>query len=223
MRAARFVETIQADLGRPVLSVKIFPFPSEPNHLHIFRHLVPHRGAARDRHERGAGCGGREAAPKTRAHPCGRRSRVVLTPRRWRQVGGRDSADDGGNKARSPGRARRKPLKPLRGECRATRRDRGDLLACFLLLHARLRARRAPGIPCSPLGVALRPLIFRRCDVHEKLARSARRERRVVCCRHCERSEAIHEATRRQEWIIFRGPTRSFCSLPPCGGELERG
>ena len=25
----------------------------------------------------------------TRAHPCGRRSRVVLTPRRWRQVGGR--------------------------------------------------------------------------------------------------------------------------------------
>ena len=29
------------------------------------------------------------------------------------------SADDGGKQARSPGRARRKPLKPLRGECRA--------------------------------------------------------------------------------------------------------
>src|SRR6478672_13850864 len=27
-------------------------------------------------------------------------------------------AGDGGNRARSPGRARRKPLKPLRGECR---------------------------------------------------------------------------------------------------------
>jgi hypothetical protein len=27
------------------------------------------------------------------------------------------SADDGDNKARSPRRARRKPLKPLRGEC----------------------------------------------------------------------------------------------------------
>jgi hypothetical protein len=41
---------------------------------------------------------------------------VVLTPRRWRQVGDDAShhADDGGNKARSPGRARRKPLKPLR-------------------------------------------------------------------------------------------------------------
>jgi hypothetical protein len=44
----------------------------------------------------------------------GRRSRVVLTPRRWRQVCGRNSACDGDKKARSPGRARRKPLKPLR-------------------------------------------------------------------------------------------------------------
>ena len=53
-----------------------------------------------------------------------RRSRVVLTPRRWRQVRGVASAQpgldktisagDGGKRARSPGRARRKPLKPLR-------------------------------------------------------------------------------------------------------------
>jgi hypothetical protein len=48
----------------------------------------------------------------------GRRSRVVLTPRRWRQVLREDARDDGGKQARSPGRARRKPLKPLRGECR---------------------------------------------------------------------------------------------------------
>src|SRR5216683_6299853 len=55
---------------------------------------------------------------------CGRQNRVVLTPRRWRQVlrscvgptGLRQniSADDGGKRARSPGRARHKPLKPLR-------------------------------------------------------------------------------------------------------------
>jgi hypothetical protein len=66
-------------------------------------------------------------APDERA-ACGRRSRVVLTPRRWRQVGDDAShhAGDGGKQARSPGRARRKPLKPLRGECRAIRRDRGD-------------------------------------------------------------------------------------------------
>ena len=99
------------------------------------------------------------AAHLTRALIRGRRSRVVLTPRRWRQVDRSHSVGDGGKQARSPGRARNKLLKPLRGECRATRRDRGDLLACFLLLHARLRAHRAPGIPCSPLGVALRPLI----------------------------------------------------------------
>src|ERR1700689_3036059 len=81
----------------------------------------------------------------------GRRSRVVLAPRRWRQVLKKLTLlrSDGGKKARSPGRARRKPLKPLRGECRAFRCDRGDLLVCFLFLHTRLRARRAPGIPCT--------------------------------------------------------------------------
>jgi hypothetical protein len=55
---------------------------------------------------------------------CVRQNRVVLTPRRWRQVlrsrvgptGLRQniSADDGGKTARSPGRARHKLLKPLR-------------------------------------------------------------------------------------------------------------
>jgi len=34
-----------------------------------------------------AGCGGRECADDEQRR-CGRRSRVVLTPRRWRQVGG---------------------------------------------------------------------------------------------------------------------------------------
>src|SRR5471030_923674 len=55
-----------------------------------------------------------QAAHLTRAIPCGRRSRVVLTPRRWCQVGERNFADDGGKQARSPGRARGKPLKPSR-------------------------------------------------------------------------------------------------------------
>ena len=60
---------------------------------------------------------------------CGWRSRVVLTPRRWRQVLRRrvppnrailaaNPRSDGGKRARSPGRARRKPLKPLRRESR---------------------------------------------------------------------------------------------------------
>jgi hypothetical protein len=43
-------------------------------------HPVPTRGAFRDRH---AGSGGRGSA-KDESADCGRRSRVVLTPRRWR-------------------------------------------------------------------------------------------------------------------------------------------
>jgi hypothetical protein len=75
-----------------------------------------YRGAFRDRHERKVGMRWTRAVLLTRAPPCGRRSRVVLTPRRWRQVGDDAShhADDGGKQARSPGRARRNPLKPLR-------------------------------------------------------------------------------------------------------------
>jgi hypothetical protein len=89
----------------------------------------------------------------TKAHACGRRSRVVLTPRRWRQVGGGDSTGDGDNKARSPGRARRKPLKPLRREGRVFRWTCGDALACFLLF-----ARGAAGAAGTRLS--LRPLIL---------------------------------------------------------------
>src|SRR6202161_2624358 len=73
-----------------------------------------HRGAFRDRHGRRGGMRWTRVALKTRAQSCGRRSRVVLTPRRWRQVGGRDSAGDGGKQARSPRRARSKLLNPSR-------------------------------------------------------------------------------------------------------------
>ena len=79
---------------------------------------------------------------------CVRRSRVVLTPRRWRQVGGIISADDGDNKARSPGRARRKPLKPLRA---GTPGDSGVLVySCAVLLLKRTRACGCHGHPAFP-------------------------------------------------------------------------
>jgi hypothetical protein len=80
----------------------------------MIRRPVPHRGAFRDRHGRRNGMRWTQAALLTRAPACGRPSRVVLTPRRWRQVSRGNSADDGDKKARSPGRARYKPLKPLR-------------------------------------------------------------------------------------------------------------
>jgi hypothetical protein len=67
----------------------------------------------------------RSTSTRTRDDCSVRRSRVVLTPRRWRQVRGRHVgptgrghatyfASDGGKRARSPRRARRNPLKPLR-------------------------------------------------------------------------------------------------------------
>src|SRR3954454_14636369 len=51
-------------------------------------------------------------APLTNGTERGRRSRVVLTPRRWRQVLRRSKATVT-KQARSPGRSRRKLLKPL--------------------------------------------------------------------------------------------------------------
>jgi hypothetical protein len=71
----------------------------------------------------GAGCGGRGCvvARVMRADERRwrvRRSRVVLTPRRWRQVRERPTllAGDGDKKARSPGRARNKPSNHCAGK-----------------------------------------------------------------------------------------------------------
>src|SRR5713101_4251816 len=73
----------------------------------------PTRGAYHDRHGRGAGCGGRGSVLRATGSQggffesvsdqqhaderccCGRRSRVVLTPRRWCQVRGVASAQPG--------------------------------------------------------------------------------------------------------------------------------
>src|SRR6267142_6358317 len=94
---------------------------------------------------------------------CGvRRSRVVLTPRRWRQVRGVKSAQpgldknisagDGGKRARSPGRARRKPLKPLRA---GTPGDSGVLVVTRVLstTTSAHEAAGATGIRRSPRPV----------------------------------------------------------------------
>ena len=55
----------------------------------------PTKGRSRDRHETRGGMRWTRTAPQTTGADCGRRSRVVPTPRRWCQIGGL-SADDGG-------------------------------------------------------------------------------------------------------------------------------
>jgi hypothetical protein len=88
-------------------SQKYSHFPFYPTHLHIHCRLVPHEGrlaivtdAGRDAVD--AGSSGARTLSQGRPQACerssgartndvarGRRSRVVLTPRRWRQGGGR--------------------------------------------------------------------------------------------------------------------------------------
>ena len=92
-----------------------------------------------------------------------RRSCVVLTPRRWRQVSRSRVGPTGLRQdlirkrrwqtSRSPGRARRKPLKPLRA---GTSGDSGVLVySCAFYqykVHARLRVQRASGVPHALFG-----------------------------------------------------------------------
>src|SRR6202451_2114469 len=75
------------------------------------------RGVAQ-RHETWGGMRWTRVALKTRALACGRRSRVVLTPRRWCQVRAMGARMTVAKTPGAPGRARYTPLKPLRGECR---------------------------------------------------------------------------------------------------------
>src|SRR6266705_7043274 len=104
--------------------------------------IPPTQGAYHDRHERGEGCGGRGSVlrakwlqgrfrPVSDHQACGREmllrtakscgpdaptlaSSSRMASRLYRAQTSCRSADDGGKRARSPGRARSKPLKPLR-------------------------------------------------------------------------------------------------------------
>jgi hypothetical protein len=65
---------------------KYFDSLLSQNHFYIHRCPGPHRGAFRDRHGRWVRDAMDAACQKTNDIARGRRSRVVLTLRRWRQV-----------------------------------------------------------------------------------------------------------------------------------------
>ncbi|MEA3151121.1 MAG: hypothetical protein QOD56_2060 [Gammaproteobacteria bacterium] len=102
-------------------SISDFPnffLTPRPNHLHIRRRPAPLRGAlrnvtnvGRDAVDAGGALDGR-CLLRT-AKSCGPDAPTLASSRRDVIFAG-----EGGKKARSPGRARNKPLKPLRGECR---------------------------------------------------------------------------------------------------------
>src|SRR5580704_14320374 len=105
----------------------------------------------------------------------GRRSRVVLTPRRWRQLATmlRHSRGDGDNKPGSPGRARSKPLKPLRRECRLRTGEPVVTNSRAFYFTREAAGASAPGIPCA--------LCFWRDGLFAKPRASSSRGKANVC------------------------------------------
>ena len=111
----------------------------------------------------------------------GRRSRVVLTPRRWCQVRGKQNFS-WMTVARKPGHRGERGVsrKPLRREGRDASAEPVCSCAFFCtLLHARPRVQRAPGFPCA--------LFLSRAAIDAKLGRIAPRE----CGRTSSRSMTI--------------------------------
>jgi hypothetical protein len=107
-RKNQFRERNHADLGCPDRRRKILCFLKIRNHWHPAASRASQEGGA-SRSSRTLARDAMDAVTrKTGDVTRVRQSRVGLTPRRWRQVGGRNSADDGGKRARSPRRARNK-------------------------------------------------------------------------------------------------------------------
>jgi hypothetical protein len=104
---------------------------------------------------------------------CGRRSRVVLTPRRWRQVLEKQ-ASWGRWWQTSPvtRESAKETVKPPRREGRVFRRTCSRPPCAFYLLHTGLRVLRAPGLPRALVRVAK---IFCKTRAH----RAARTRRHI--------------------------------------------
>jgi hypothetical protein len=181
------------------------------------------------------------AALLTRALSCGRRSRVVLTPRRWRQASQKCLRGDGGKKARSPGRARNKLLKPLRAGMPG---DPGatvvTTLVCFLPLRTRLRVQRAPGIPHALIGAqgfscnnsGARASRDRECMFDECARHTLCRRRRLVveqrCASHkqlldCFAEPCHHALAVKTAWRGILSPSVHIATAarPPWSGRSE--
>jgi hypothetical protein len=127
-----FLNQIKLMLPVQSLLAKINPFRPDPNQIYNPRRSGPLEGRIAIVTDVGRGMRWTRVVLLTRAPTRGRRSRVVLTPRRRRQVDGGNSVGDGDKQARSPGRARRKPLKPSRREGRVNPVNPAvTMLVCF--------------------------------------------------------------------------------------------
>jgi hypothetical protein len=171
----------------PAPFAKIFRFALTPNQHYIPRRPVPQRGARAIVTDAGRDAVDTDGAEDDRrwrwtAKSCGPDAPTlessfagISARRRWQ-------------KSPVTGRARRKPLKPLRAGMPG---DLGEpvvtTLVCFFHLHARLRVHWAPGIPHA--------LCFQgEASMHTSGA-IVPRERGGASFRHCERSEATKQSS----------------------------
>jgi hypothetical protein len=194
----RIVEQDQSDLPSPVPSSEIFPFAADQ--IKSISTAVPsHRGGGSRSSRTRDGMRWTRAALLTRAlclrtaKSCGPDAPTLAS-----SFAEAIPRGDGGKQARSPGRARRKPLKPLRGECRVFRCDRGDY-ACVLFYFA----HKAAG--ASSARHSLRPLIRGRDVSGKTRARGAARSRRCI-------PTSLRGAPRRSNPCVFPGPMDCFAS-----------
>jgi len=145
-------------------------------------HPVPSKGRTR-RHERGAGCDGRECACLTGGALAD--GEVVWSWHPWADA---KLADDDlratvTTRSWTPGRARSSVNTIAQGNVGVSASPVVDLLVCFFTFaHEAMRAARAPGIPCA-LHLSKAPI-----DAH--LGQITSRECEVVPDRHCERRKA---------------------------------
>src|ERR1700760_1710999 len=142
------------------------------------------------------GCGGREGALDEKRRR-GRRSRVVLTPRRWRQVSG--ASFPGAMVARKPGH---------QGDHEVSRNTIAQEMPGVLgepvvttprvtNIHAGLRVHRAPGVSCALLLFGARQLA--------NLGRIASRECGSTSPRHRPRRRTIQYSAKPVFKSVSRG------------------
>jgi hypothetical protein len=178
------------------------------------RHPVPLEGRFAIVTDVGAGCGGRgrrldEGAGARTVKSCGPDA-STLASSWWKSF----SANDGGKKARSPGRSRisRKTIAwGMSG-------DPGDLAVNTRVhthyphAHTRLRVRLAPGIPRALFGGRTYQATFGRI-ASRKCGGVPKEDHR-----HCERSEAIHSYFV-AAWIASRSLSLGRASRRPVGSQ----
>ena len=134
----------------PVPSAKIFLFSPDPNHLFVSGRPAPSEGRFAivtdvERDAVDADRAGDERRVRRTAKSCGPDAPTLASSSQEARFLRATVANKPGH--RGEHEVNRKTI--ARGMPGVFRCDRGDLLACFLPLHARLRAHRAPGIPCA--------------------------------------------------------------------------